>query len=258
MAKKAKDAFRTISEVADWLDVPAHVLRFWESRFVQIKPVKRAGGRRYYRPSDMRLIGGIKILLHDEGLTIRGVQRMIREDGVRSVSNLSPEIDMPNEEEAAARRIARRQKRWEKRQEQERRREAMNAELAKVEDAELSTEDTDDADIFDDEDLNQDIDEISILTEGLEPAEEPTEFVNEEDPHLESEEEVETTVVEIYFDEIDVADIAIDTDRKTKVDLVSSLVRDKIMLKPGSVEDAQRIKERLEVLKDRMQIASGK
>jgi len=71
MAKKARDAFRTISEVANWLDVPAHVLRFWESKFTQIKPVKRAGGRRYYRPADMRLIGGIKMLLHDDGLTIR-------------------------------------------------------------------------------------------------------------------------------------------------------------------------------------------
>ncbi|MFU8777441.1 MAG: MerR family transcriptional regulator, partial [Roseovarius sp.] len=61
---KAADAFRTISEVADWLDVPAHVLRFWESKFPQIKPVKRAGGRRYYRPADMALLGGIKVLLH--------------------------------------------------------------------------------------------------------------------------------------------------------------------------------------------------
>ena len=63
MAKSA-DAFRTISEVADWLEVPAHVLRFWESKFSQVKPVKRAGGRRYYRPADMRLLAGIKILLH--------------------------------------------------------------------------------------------------------------------------------------------------------------------------------------------------
>lgn len=111
MAEKAPDAFRTISEVANWLDVPAHVLRFWESKFPQIKPVKRAGGRRYYRPSDMQLIGGIKKLLHDDGLTIRGVQKMIKEDGVKSVAAQSPEIDMPSESEGAARRKARRARR---------------------------------------------------------------------------------------------------------------------------------------------------
>ena len=111
MAEKARDAFRTISEVANWLDVPAHVLRFWESKFSQIKPVKRAGGRRYYRPDDMRLIGGIKQLLHDDGLTIRGVQKMLKEEGVKHVSGLSPEIDMPSEEEGAARRDARRARR---------------------------------------------------------------------------------------------------------------------------------------------------
>ncbi len=70
--EKSRDAFRTISEVADWLGTPTHVLRFWESRFSQVKPVKRAGGRRYYRPADMELLGGIKKLLHDDGLTIRG------------------------------------------------------------------------------------------------------------------------------------------------------------------------------------------
>ncbi|WP_370270043.1 MerR family transcriptional regulator, partial [Nioella sp.] len=79
MADKKPQAFRTIREVADWLGVEAHVLRFWESKFSQIKPVKRAGGRRYYRPADMALIGGIKVLLHDQGLTIRGVQKIIRE-----------------------------------------------------------------------------------------------------------------------------------------------------------------------------------
>lgn len=92
MAKKAKDAFRTISEVADWLDVPAHVLRFWESKFPQIKPVKRAGGRRYYRPSDMRLIGGIKTLLHDQGVTIRGVQLKLKDEGIDAVSELSQPV----------------------------------------------------------------------------------------------------------------------------------------------------------------------
>jgi DNA-binding transcriptional MerR regulator len=111
MAEKARDAFRTISEVANWLDIPAHVLRFWESKFPQIKPVKRAGGRRYYRPADMQLIGGIKKLLHDDGLTIRGVQKMIKEDGVKAVAALSPELDMPTESEGAARRKARRARR---------------------------------------------------------------------------------------------------------------------------------------------------
>ncbi|GAA3874731.1 MerR family transcriptional regulator [Celeribacter arenosi] len=91
--EKSPDAFRTISEVADWLETPAHVLRFWESRFSQVKPVKRAGGRRYYRPSDMALLGGIKKLLHDDGMTIRGVQKLLREQGVKHVASLSPEID---------------------------------------------------------------------------------------------------------------------------------------------------------------------
>ena len=95
MSAKSPDAFRTISEVADWLDRPAHVLRFWESKFTQIKPVKRAGGRRYYRPEDMLLLGGIKKLLHDDGLTIKGVQKMLRENGVRHVSALSQPLDDP-------------------------------------------------------------------------------------------------------------------------------------------------------------------
>ena len=90
---KSPDAFRTISEVAEWLDTPAHVLRFWESKFTQVKPVKRAGGRRYYRPADMELIGGIKKLLHDDGMTIKGVQKMLREQGVRKVSQLSQPVD---------------------------------------------------------------------------------------------------------------------------------------------------------------------
>ncbi|MEX5728466.1 DNA-binding transcriptional MerR regulator [Rhodovulum iodosum] len=91
--EKSPEAFRTISEVADWLDTPAHVLRFWESRFSQIKPVKRAGGRRYYRPSDMLLLGGIKKLLHEDGMTIRGVQKILREQGVRHVSALSAPVN---------------------------------------------------------------------------------------------------------------------------------------------------------------------
>lgn len=99
---KSPDAFRTISEVAEWLDTPAHVLRFWESRFSQIKPLKRAGGRRYYRPSDMRLIGGIKKLLHEDGVTIRGVQKILREQGIRHVVALSPEIEPAPPKAAAA------------------------------------------------------------------------------------------------------------------------------------------------------------
>lgn len=87
---KSKDAFRTIGEVAEWLDTPAHVLRFWESKFTQIKPVKRAGGRRYYRPSDMALLGGIKVLLHDDGMTIKGTQKLLREKGIRHVQGMSP------------------------------------------------------------------------------------------------------------------------------------------------------------------------
>lgn len=88
---KSPDAFRTISEVSEELDVPPHVLRFWESRFPQIRPVKRAGGRRYYRPADVALIAGIRKLLHEDGLTIRGVQKILREQGVRVVAALTGE-----------------------------------------------------------------------------------------------------------------------------------------------------------------------
>jgi DNA-binding transcriptional MerR regulator len=98
---KSPDAFRTISEVAEILDTPAHVLRFWESRFPQIRPVKRAGGRRYYRPADVALLTGIKRLLHEEGLTIRGVQKILREQGVRHVAGLTGE-EAPHEEDAEA------------------------------------------------------------------------------------------------------------------------------------------------------------
>ncbi len=85
---KAPDAFRTISEVAQELDVPQHVLRFWESRFREIKPMKRGGGRRYYRPNDLDLLRGIRHLLYSEGYTIRGVQRLLREQGLRFVQNV--------------------------------------------------------------------------------------------------------------------------------------------------------------------------
>ncbi len=82
---KSPEAFRTISEVADDLDLPQHVLRFWETRFPQIKPLKRGGGRRYYRPDDIELLRGIRHLLYGEGYTIRGVQRILKEQGARAV-----------------------------------------------------------------------------------------------------------------------------------------------------------------------------
>ena len=87
--EKAPDAFRTISEVAEDLDIPQHVLRFWETRFAQIKPMKRSGGRRYYRPDDVDLLRGIRRLLYGEGYTIRGVQRILKEHGIKSVQSLA-------------------------------------------------------------------------------------------------------------------------------------------------------------------------
>ncbi|MCP8938343.1 MerR family transcriptional regulator [Alsobacter sp. SYSU M60028] len=82
---KSPDAFRTISEVSEDLDIPQHVLRFWETRFSQIKPLKRGGGRRYYRPDDVDLLRGIRHLLYGQGFTIRGVQRILKEQGLKSV-----------------------------------------------------------------------------------------------------------------------------------------------------------------------------
>ncbi|MCI4679161.1 MerR family transcriptional regulator [Rhodoblastus acidophilus] len=82
---KTQDAFRTIGEVAEELDLPQHVLRFWETKFNQIRPVKRVGGRRYYRPEDVQLVAAIRILLYSEGYTIRGVQRILKEQGVRAL-----------------------------------------------------------------------------------------------------------------------------------------------------------------------------
>lgn len=86
MASKGPEAFRTISEVASDLDLPQHVLRFWETRFAQIRPMKRGGGRRYYRPDDVDLLRGIRYLLYGEGYTIRGVQRILKEQGPRFVT----------------------------------------------------------------------------------------------------------------------------------------------------------------------------
>jgi DNA-binding transcriptional MerR regulator len=80
---KGPEAFRTISEAADELHVPQHVLRFWETKFAFIRPMKRAGGRRFYRPSDIAVLRGVRRLLHDEGYTIKGVQRLHREEGLR-------------------------------------------------------------------------------------------------------------------------------------------------------------------------------
>ncbi len=85
---KSPDAFRTISEVADDLDLPQHVLRFWETRFTQIKPLKRGGGRRYYRPDDVDLLRGIRHLLYGEGYTIKGVQRILKAEGLRFVQSI--------------------------------------------------------------------------------------------------------------------------------------------------------------------------
>jgi DNA-binding transcriptional MerR regulator len=96
--KKAPNAFRTISEVADDLHIPQHVLRFWETKFPQVKPLKRGGGRRYYRPDDIALLRRISDLLYIQGYTIKGVQRLLREGGGR----LSDDIPPPTEEERAA------------------------------------------------------------------------------------------------------------------------------------------------------------
>lgn len=90
---KSPDAFRTISEVSEWLDTPTYVLRFWESRFPQIKPVKRAGGRRYYRPEDMQLVGGIKQLLHFDEQSIKEVKEILKDQGVKHVMSLSPDLN---------------------------------------------------------------------------------------------------------------------------------------------------------------------
>jgi len=97
---KSRDAFRTISEVSEALDTPTHVLRFWESKFSQIKPVKRAGGRRYYRPEDIDLLAGIRTLLHDHGLTIKGAQKLLREQGVKHVASLGGDNGVVTEKAA--------------------------------------------------------------------------------------------------------------------------------------------------------------
>lgn len=99
---KAAEAFRTISEVADELDVQKHVLRFWEARFPQVRPMKRGGGRRYYRPEDMELLRGIRHLLHAEGYTIKGVQKILREQGIDHVKQYGREREEAVEAPVAA------------------------------------------------------------------------------------------------------------------------------------------------------------
>ena len=91
MNSKSPEAFRTISEVSKDLSLPQHVLRFWETKFAQIKPIKRGGGRRYYRPEDVRLLKGIKSLLYNDGYTIRGVQKVIKENGTRKLLDVKAE-----------------------------------------------------------------------------------------------------------------------------------------------------------------------
>jgi DNA-binding transcriptional MerR regulator len=91
--RKSKAAFRTISEVADSLEVPQHVLRFWETKFTQVKPMKRGGGRRYYRPEDVDLLRRVRDLLYQEGYTIKGVQKLLREGGAKGV--LDPDAARP-------------------------------------------------------------------------------------------------------------------------------------------------------------------
>ena len=91
MSLKSPEAFRTISEVSKDLSLPQHVLRFWETKFVQIKPIKRGGGRRYYRPEDVKLLKGIKNLLYNDGYTIRGVQKVIKENGTKKLLSIQTE-----------------------------------------------------------------------------------------------------------------------------------------------------------------------
>jgi DNA-binding transcriptional MerR regulator len=101
MVEKSPDAFRTISEAAQELEVPQHVLRFWETRFSQIKPMKRAGGRRFYRPADVELLKGVRSLLYKEGYTIRGVQNILKEEGVAYVAGVGRGEIVPRKRDGA-------------------------------------------------------------------------------------------------------------------------------------------------------------
>ena len=93
--EKSPSAFRTISEVADELDVPQHVLRFWETKFPQVRPLKRGGGRRYYRPEDVEMLRRIRSLLYQEGYTIKGVQRLLREGGLKQDGPAAELVEEP-------------------------------------------------------------------------------------------------------------------------------------------------------------------
>ena len=104
---KSAEAFRTIGEVAGELGIPKHVLRFWEGRFPQIRPMKRGGGRRYYRPEDMELLRGIRALLHSEGYTIKGVQKILREQGIDQVKAAAARVSAAHSQGAAAKRASR-------------------------------------------------------------------------------------------------------------------------------------------------------
>jgi DNA-binding transcriptional MerR regulator len=99
--RKSPSAFRTISEVAGELDVPQHVLRFWESKFTQIKPMKRGGGRRYYRPEDVALLERIRTLLYNDGYTIKGVQKLLRESSGRKAAGNGGDASKPNDDAAS-------------------------------------------------------------------------------------------------------------------------------------------------------------
>lgn len=100
LREKSPQAFRTISEVGDELDIPAHVLRFWETKFPHLNPMKRGGGRRYYRPADVALLRGIRVALYDEGLTIKGLQKLFRERGPRHVVALGEGVRLDETPEA--------------------------------------------------------------------------------------------------------------------------------------------------------------
>lgn len=138
---KSESAFRTISEVADELDVPQHVLRFWESKFPQVKPLKRGGGRRYYRPEDVALLRRIRDLLYSEGYTIKGVQKLLREGGARDVvaamRGAEVELPLPTQPETAA--------------EDEEEPQAPSADMPELDDGEA--DDDSEADVVPDEDV---------------------------------------------------------------------------------------------------------
>jgi DNA-binding transcriptional MerR regulator len=104
--EKGPEAYRTIREVADSMDLPQHVLRFWETRFPQIRPLKRAGGRRYYRPEDIERLRLIRRLLYDEGYTIKGVQKLFKEQGVQALSSAAQAHAGPSAEPAGAAELA--------------------------------------------------------------------------------------------------------------------------------------------------------